>query len=353
MESFIKEDGLKMEIIEKENGFYPDSAINGNVIITNDKIKPKTIIIQLKLKQYWDHKNLLNDTQLIKEKKINTKNNSIIDFNFEIPEDLEPSFEYYNDNIFIYLRYFLEAKCIFNNQLYSCSYIILIKAKYINRLSNTMFNTKNNITRFFIEKGECSCDIYIDKNCFTFDETLKLNIEVNNKKCSFDITKLKVSLIREVIVSSFDKEKINYERTVNDRIIKEVLIKKGTIKNETMDIKINDKENFNNKKWKNPYNNDKKMLKYIPSVDTLYIKCIYKIKFSIYFDTFFPSSSIRPRIFIPIYICHQNKEEYERMKKIKRYSVFNSDHFINQFKSLDENIDDYRKIEEEEFNFIY
>ena len=354
MESIIIENGLKMEIIEIENGFYPESTINGNIIILNKEINTETIILQLKRKQYCNHKNLLNDIKIIKEKQINTQNYTKIDFTFEIPEELEPSFEYYNDNTFIYLRYYLEAKCISNNQLYNCTYIILIKAKYINRISNINFNTKNGISRFFTDKGECSCNIYIDKNCFTFDEILKLNIEIDNTKCSFDISKFKATIIREVIVTSFNKEKIHYEKTINGRETKEVLIKKGTFNNQTMDIKIKDNENFNINKWKNPYNNnDKKILKFIPSVDTLYIKCIYKIKFTIYFDAFLLSSDYRPRIFIPIYISHQSKEEFDRIQNKKSKSVFNSDQLINGFKSLNENIDDYKKSEIEDNNFIY
>ena len=354
MESFIKENGLKMEIIEKENGFYPGSNINGNVIITNKEINPQTIMIQLTMIQYWNNKNLLNNITIIKEKKINTNNFSEIDFTFEIPEDLEPSFEYFYEDTFVYSRYFLETKCISNNQLYNCSYIILIKAKYINIISPLNYNSKKNVTRFKFDKGVCSCNIFIDQNYITFDDELKLNIEINNTNCLFDISKLKATIERELIVISLNKEKMYYEKTVNSRKIKEILIKNGTNDNQEMNISIkDDSEKFNTKKWNNPYNNDKKIIKYIPSLDTLHIKCIYKIKFTTYFDAFFVSNKKRPRIFIPIYIGHQNKDEYYNIQKKNKISIFNSEQLIDGFKSLNQNIDDYKIIEEEEKDFIY
>ena len=150
--SLVSDKGLKMEIIGREYGFFPGNEINGNIIITNDQIKTDKIYLQLKKIYYWNNKNTLNENKVIAQQILNTENYSNIDYTFLIPEEIEPSFEYCSHNSFAFIRYYLEAKCISNKILYNCSYLILIKGKYINRISRIKYEVKTDISQYFQKK---------------------------------------------------------------------------------------------------------------------------------------------------------------------------------------------------------
>ena len=78
------------------------------------------------------------------------------------------------------------------------------------------------------------------------------------------------------------------------------------------------------------------------------------MKITIYLKDKFISKNHRPRIIIPIQIGHQTKEEYDKIKKQKNNSVFNSDFLISQFEEKQKTFEDYRKIEgEDNIDFIF
>ena len=345
--SLVSDKGLKMEIIGREYGFFPGNEISGNIIITNDQIKTDKIYLQLKKIYYWNNKNTLNENKVIAQQILNTENYSNIDYTFLIPEDIEPSFEYCSHNSFAFIRYYLEAKCISNKILYNCSYLILIKGKYINRISRIKYEVKTDISQYFQKKGFCNVIVYIDKNYLTLDDEINLDIEIHNENCNLDVNLIKVNLQREILLSSLNKKQIFYERKVNNRLKKEVLIKRKTSSKENIKIKIDPNENLNINKWINPYESSRNIINYIPSVDTFFIKSIYNLKITIYFDSLYIAKEYRPRIIIPIYYGHQTKDEYDKIQRKKNTSsIFNSDVLISTFKSLNSNIEDFKNEEE-------
>ena len=48
-----REKGLKMQIIEKEKGFYPNTEIHGSVMLIDEELKVDEIYLQLKMIEYW------------------------------------------------------------------------------------------------------------------------------------------------------------------------------------------------------------------------------------------------------------------------------------------------------------
>ena len=341
-----REKGLKMQIIEKEKGFYPNTEIHGSVMLIDEELKVDEIYLQLKMIEYWtdDKKDVIENT-LIHDIKLNINSSSSIDFTFLIPENLEPSFEYISGKYKAHIRYFLEAKCSSEDILYICSYIILIKAKYINKLSNLKFETHTPISRLYSQKGVCDTQIYIDKDYLTLDNnSMDLNIQINNENCEYDICKIKATIQRIVYLTSLDKEKLYSDKTINNRIKKDVNIKKGSNSNENLKINFNKDEHFNLNKWKNPYEEEKidNFLNLVSSVDSMFIKCIYTLKVTIYFNAYFVGKEHRPRIIIPFFFGQQSKEEYEaNLKKLKKKSLFDSDLFISDFQSINKNFEDY------------
>ena len=353
--SFIKEKGLKMQIVDLDNGFFPNTDITGNIIILNNSINPNSISLELQREQYISNNNkiLLNETTILDEHILEVNNLKTIDFTFPIPEDLTPSFEYPLNKYKCYIRYYLIGKCTSNDKVYSCSYIILIKAIYHEENIQNKYEVKTNISTYFNNKGECETIIYVDKNYITFDDQMSFNIEIHNEKCKLDLSYIKVTIQRDILFTSSNKKKLLNDQTINNRINHKINIKKEENGTEYLNINLNKNENFNLGGWISPYKNFS-IFYLIPSIHTTYIKCIYNMKITVYLKDKFISKNHRPRIIIPIQIGHQTKEEYDKIKKQKNNSVFNSDFLISQFEENQKTLEDYRKIEgEDNIDFIF
>jgi hypothetical protein len=347
--SFLKENGLRMEIVDLENGFFPNTDITGNIIIINNSINPKSIYLQLEIQKYVSHNNktYLDEKTILDEHILEVNNLKTIDFTFPIPEDLTPSFEYPLNKYKCYIRYYLIGKCTSNDKVYSCSYIILIKAIYHEENIQNKYEVKTNISTYFNNKGECETIIYVDKNYITFDDQMSFNIEIHNEKCKLDLSYIKVTIQRDILFTSSDKKKLLNDQTINNRINHKINIKKEENGTEYLNINLNKNENFNFGKWINPYKN-KSIFYLIPSIDSTHIKCIYSMKITLYLNEMLISKEHRPRIIIPILVGHQTKEEYDKIKKQKNKSVFNSDFLINQFVENNKTLEDYKKIERDD-----
>lgn len=352
--SFQKENGLKMEIIDLDNGFFPNTDITGNIIIKDNSINPDSIILNLEIEENISNSNkiLFSEKKILDEHILEVNNLKTIDFTFPIPDDLKPSFEYHLNKYNTFIRYYLIGKCSFNDKVYSCSYIIFIKGKYNEEYFQNKFDVKTNISNFYSNLGQCETTVYVDKKYITFDEEMNCKLEIHNEQCSCDISNIKVTIQRNVYFTSSDKKNIINEKTINDRIWKKIFVKKGKSLTNNLSINLNKNEKINFVNWINPYNN-KTNFYLIPSVDTTNIKCEYNLKITLYLKGNFINKDHRPRIIIPIIIGHQTKEEYDRIKKQKNQSVFNSDFLLNQFAER-KSLYDYISIEKDDNNdFIF
>ena len=71
-----------------------------------------------------------------------------------------------------------------------------------------------------------------------------------------------------------------------------------------------DKDTFNLKNENLPYSNINDMSFFLPSVNSSILECTYRLRVTLYFDSFVAYKH-RPRVFIPINICHQLMQEYQ------------------------------------------
>ncbi len=329
---FDKENGLQIIINAKENGFYPKEKMLGIIKILKkelleiDEIKLSLIKIEYCLKK----KEIVNIKEKIKEEIIKINDSSKISFSFEIPDNIEPSFEYPSYNVKAYIRYFFEASITFNKQVYISSYLILIKCKAIIKETKLKFENNINVSSYFINRGNCSIIAEINDNYFTLDDYMILNIEMRNEKCILNIIEIKFDLIREFCVYIDEKSELIYDCEIIFKENKNVNIKKNETGTEKFTFKIEDKIlNFDFANWENPYKN-RNIIYLIPTVDSKHIKTYYQLKITVYFDSYV-TYNYRPRIFIPINIGHQSKIEY-KMNLFKLQKVnFNNDIFDSSF----------------------
>lgn len=106
----------------------------------------------------------------------------------------------------------------------------------------------------------------------------------------------------------------------------------------SINLKDMDKDTFNLKNENLPYSNINDMSFFLPSVNSSVLECTYCLRVTLYFDSFVAYKH-RPRVFIPINICHQSMQEYQANSYFNQNNINNIQNNINMNNNQN-NIDD-------------
>ena len=323
---------LRLEIEENKSMFFSGEMIKGKIIFLYEN-PPVISVVKLSLimKEFWYHNS--KQIEFKTEKIINTQNIELYDkfdsnFSFQIPYNLNSSFEFNGFNYNIYIRYFLIAELHSIEENHVNQKLIIIKSIGKYSPSNFIqFGSNINIMKF-INLGNCLASVKLKQNNIKMGEFLELAVNVNNNS-KYNIKEIKINLIRHII---FRNEKEFKERQTIGRKIFSWIVESGQEKQNNFLLKIEDSklQNFDLRTFKNPYQNIE-IQDLINSVSTNYIECKYSLKITFYFNHFVAFAQ-RPRIFLPINICHKY---FDKEFSLDDQSFISKDSF---FKNKNENI---------------
>ena len=323
---------LILEIEENKSMFFSGEMIKGKIIFYYEN-PPVISVVKLSLimKEFWYHNS--KQIEFKTEKTINTRNIELLNkfdsnFSFQIPYNLNSSFEFNSFNYNIYIRYFLIAELHSLEENHVNQKLIIIKSIGKYSPSNFIqFGSNINIMKF-INLGNCLASVKLKQNNIKMGEFLELAVNVNNNS-KYNIKEIKINLIRDII---FRNEKEFKERQIIGRKIFSWIVESGKEKQNNFLLKIEDSklQNFDLRTFKNPYQNIE-IQDLINSVSTNYIECKYSLKITFYFNHFVTFEQ-RPRIFLPINICHKY---FDKEFSLDDQSFISKDSF---FKNKNENI---------------
>ena len=337
-------------IIETNKEYYfKGEIIEGNIILNcNSNLNLCDISISLYLKESWTiqetstikygekNNQLLSKFDIGLNKFINNNNDLSLllagrytfPFKIELPNYLQPSFEYPIPNRSAYLRYLLESEIISNDIKSKSNIYILIKGAFILLKSPKLFSSIKNVHKWgMFDEGSTILKVSYKKNNYTIDEIVPLNIEIDNTRGRLKVKETKIRIIRTIQFSRLDKnsiEKYPLEKTINSKIFwSEVLPNSKRFFLFQIELKDKDLINFNYFDEKNPYPKIKDINILLPSIEGGIIKSDYRIQVSLYFDSFV-TSGYRPRVCLPISIMHQFQEEDNNLNNLQTYFYNNN-----------------------------
>ena len=315
--------------------YFVDEYIQGNIDlnITNPVIL-NDIYLTFNVAENWltkdDEKVDIGDTYseclismyLDIKKKLNINTNLVslnpgkftFPFYFKIQKLVPPSFEYPAQETSAYIRYTLNAQIVSPYIKGTAFNYVLINARPVIQKKELLFSSSSNIHKWgLFNKGSTTLNVSISNgtDSFKVGEIIALNIEIDNTKGKLVAEECKLTLNRFLILKS------KY-----GKIVKE-------IKNECLNQKIKTVTNVNEKKSfpaslslkemnngifnfigvKIPYTNITDMTYFLPSMKSFILECRYEFKVTLYFSGFVKYDE-RPRIIVPIHICHQSIDEY-------------------------------------------
>ena len=238
-----------------------------------------------------------------------------IPFQFTLPENIPPSFEYPFKNRRAALRYIFSAQVLSPYAKTITEIYLWIKARPINipdSIKHENYVTVKNVG--ILSRGKSGVALFTMTNNFRINDMLPFTVDIYNEECTVQVKEVKISIKR--IVTFVDKGKEYQQRTAILRKKYPCLCNKNSRNSfHYDDIQIRDNEfkdvEFNRSLNPYPFLNDLNLL--MPNIRSKFIKCEYSLKATSYFDLSVLGKN-RPRVEMPIYITHQLQKEFEYEK---------------------------------------
>jgi len=319
--------------------YFKDDYVEGTIILQNQlPIVLSDINLNLYLCESWTYTESssqsygeLNTQPLLCVKvginKILNINTELINlsagifnfpFKFKLPNYLQPCFEFPLPNRRGYLRYSLEAKFI-SPYIQGCSSIYLIvkaRPKVLN--SPLSYSSAMNIHKWgLFDQGTTLLKASYLTNNFRVNDFANIKVEINNMRGKLKVTSCEIDVIRKVGFKKKNEDKNQYvvENNIYYKLFQvDVEPMNQRTYDFTIELKDNDKNNFNYTNVSNPYPNVVDISYMMPSVDGAIIKCDYRIMVTLYFNSFVTSGYL-PKVTLPISITHQSQEDYNLERK--------------------------------------
>ena len=323
----------------KKESYYEGQLVEGVIIFEpKQSVVLNDILIKFHQSEYFvyvvDEKNTISElnSNVFFEKPIGAANylnmgggqGNIISLNpgsykfpfqFTLPNDIPPSFEYPFRNRRASLRYTFSVVVVSPYVKTTTESYIWIKARPINipdQIKHESYVTVKNVG--IVSRGKSGISLFTMANNYRINDMLPFTVDIHNEDCGVQVKEVKISIKRMV---TFVKDGKQYQqRTAIMRKKYPCLCYKNT-KNSYHydDLQIRDSElkdaDFNRTLNPYPFIDDLNLL--MPNMRSKLIKCEYSLKATSYFDLSVLGKD-RPRVEMPIYITHQLQKEYDYEK---------------------------------------
>ena len=327
--------------------YFIGDVINGNVYLKlGQKITFTDITIELMLSQFWQNQNGVSDFQndIVGSQKIHTGINAkegeafILEqgqykfpFQFEIPQSVQPSFEYPDTCTPCYHRYTLIAKIESQINPSKAQRVLCFKTRPRQFKNEDLFTTShiNDIKSYgLFTSGNCSLSASYENPYVKYSSSVPMKFDINNSECSLTTHALRVKLIRNISCgkertkAAFVKEDIVYEVDIPVSIGQEM--KRINHSALLRDEKLNQ---FNFSSLSKKYPNIKQWLMLMPTCDGTLVKCEYSVRGTVYFEQFVRYAQ-RPRAILPFYVVHVSQDELNHQERQQQQMMNNYNSYM-------------------------
>ena len=319
--------------------YYPGQTLNGIIHINNGQtLTFIDLIVKFTLSQSWmfedkeqTHSEIVNtvikECPLELDKKTNGGSQANIlkpgkfkyKFSLDIPNNIEPSFEYPIKGQTASHRYSLVV--LLDSQVMPVKaervIHILKKNKQVN--PNDLFQSSNKAIKKFalMNKGSSSLTVSSEFGVFKLGSRIPLKIDVNNSDCKMLTEYVKVDLIREVKFYGKDKK---LRHSITKKIHSENLehkITQSKLITYSVLLKDEDPTGLNLRDVDVLYPKVREWNMIMPSTEGSLVRCEYVIKATLYFESFVNYND-RPRVLYPVIAAHQTQQDLQKFEELER-----------------------------------
>jgi len=368
-----------LSIIFDKPSYFTDEEISGQVELNNTtQLVLSEITLSLNLLENWLKLSSVpigeTNRQLILAYNLNVRQSlhiptSLVNlspgkfvfyFRFKLPQNLNPCFEFPTTETKGYIRYSLDANIVSPYIQGATSSYMLLKSRPKNKPEQSIFTSSNEIFKWnMFSEGSATLNVSLvnNENNIKYGGEIKFNIDIDNTKGKLTASECKVVLLRKLELKARTSGEV--KDTINNECVVKIFPTEVKTKEKksfpcSISLEDMDKNLFNLKEEKLPYTNITDLSFFVPSVSSKILNCQYTLRVTLYFNSFVAYKH-RPRVFIPINICHQSREEFQYMNlnsQIINNSNNNINNNINEINSnsnrINQNDDDYELPSKEE-----
>ena len=369
-----------LSIIFDKPSYFTDEEISGQVELNNTtQLVLSEITLSLNLLENWLKLSSVpigeTNRQLILAYNLNVRQSlhiptSLVNlspgkfvfyFRFKLPQNLNPCFEFPTTETKGYIRYSLDANIVSPYIQGATSSYMLLKSRPKNKPEQSIFTSSNEIYKWnMFSEGTATLNVSLinNENNIKYGGQIKFNIDIDNTKGKLNASECKVVLLRKLELKA--RTSGDVKDTINNECVVKIFPTEVKTKEKksfpcSISLEDMDKNLFNLKEEKLPYTNITDLSFFVPSVSSKILNCQYTLRVTLYFNSFVAYKH-RPRVFIPINICHQSREEFQYMNLnsqiINNSNNNNNNNNINEINSnsnrINQNDDDYELPSKEE-----
>ena len=340
IQNLMKSQILQVEF--KKEAYYEGQLVEGTVILEpRQNLVMNDIMIRFRQSEYFiyvaDEKTTISDVagQTFFEKRLNAgeylnMGNQMITLNpgsykfpfqFTLPKNIPPSFEYPFHNRRASLRYMFTAELLSPCSKETCDTYLFIKSRPINIPSDVRhenFVTVRNVG--IVSRGKSGIALFTLANNFRMNDMIPFTVDIMNEDCGVPVKEIKVSIKRIV---TFVKQGKEYpKRTAILRKRYPAVCDRNSKQSyhyEDIQLRDNEMKDVEFNRHLNPYPNIDDLNLLMPNIRSNLIKCEYSLKVTSYFDMSVLEKN-RPRVEMPIYVTHQLQKEYDYERDTNQYN---------------------------------
>ena len=364
MQSMVQRTTFARQITIKLNkvDYFKGDFVEGNIYLyNNNSLILNDIYLNLFLMENWNIQNgsqvesELNNPTLLTIKigiqKILKIDSDLINLNpgtfnfpfkFQLPDYLQPSFEYPKQYQRGFLRYILEAKLISQYVKGANTTIIFVKSRPLLLKCPLSFSSAANVHKWgMFDEGSTILKVSYQTTNFQIRGQIPIAVEINNTRGKLQVKSVNVKGIRRV---QFKRIKDATVRATYQNIMfnKDFAVNvppntQSQIYNYNIEITDDSLVNFNYIGVSKPYPMLVDLIYAMPTTDGAAVKCDYVLLVSLSFSSFVTQGYI-PKVCIPFSMTHEirsdfslDEKEDEDMKKaiaaslldVKKYENIN------------------------------
>ena len=323
----------------KKYDFFKGDIVEGEVIIYSDNaIVLNDIYLNLYLHEHWS--NIQSDPPMTQTNnpllltikigigKILNIDSTLINLNpgnynfpfkFQLPDYLQPCFEYPRPEKKGTLRYILEAKLI--SQFVQGNGRVYLFIKSRPRMLNCplSFSSATNVhTWGMFDGGSTILKVSYQTSNYQLRGQIPFNVEINNTRGKIHIKGINVKAVRRIQFKNIQEASVKFhlEDVMVNKVF-DVSVPANTNSqayNYTIDLKEEKLKGFNYVGVLNPYPRLQDLAFAMPTTDGAAVKCDYFLVVSLLFSSFVTKGYI-PKVIVPFTLTHQLVNDYNLEQK--------------------------------------
>ena len=374
MQSMVQRTTFPRQITIKLNkvDYFKGDFVEGNIYLyNNNSLILNDIYLNLFLMENWNiqdgsrvESELNNPTLLtikIGIQKILKIDSDLINLNpgtfnfpfkFQLPDYLQPSFEYPKQYQRGFLRYILEAKLISQYVKGANTTIIFVKSRPLLLKCPLSFSSAANVHKWgMFDEGSTILKVSYQTTNFQIRGQIPIAVEINNTRGKLQVKSVNVKGIRRV---QFKRIKDATVRATYQNIMfnKDFAVNvppntQSQIYNYNIEITDDSLVNFNYIGVSKPYPMLVDLIYAMPTTDGAAVKCDYVLLVSLSFSSFVTQGYI-PKVCIPFSMTHEirsdfslDEKEDEDMKKAIAASLLD----VKKYENINDVVDGNKKNE--------